>query len=37
MRAAGMEVPEQSLRGSSYMAEAGVNYQLRQTARGALT
>ena len=27
MRAAGMEVPEQSLRGSSYMAEAGVNYQ----------
>ena len=27
MRAAGMEVPEQSLRGSSYMAEAGLNYQ----------
>lgn len=27
MRAAGMEVPEQSLRGSSYMAEAGINYQ----------
>ena len=26
MRAAGMEVPEQSLRGSSYMAEAGLNY-----------
>lgn len=27
MRAAGMEVPEQSLCGSSYMAEAGLNYQ----------
>ena len=27
MRAAGIEVPEQSLRGSSYMAEAGLNYQ----------
>lgn len=27
MRAAGMEVPEQSLRGSSCMAEAGLNYQ----------
>ena len=27
MRAAGMDVPEQSLRGSSYMAEAGLNYQ----------
>lgn len=27
MRATGMEVPEQSLRGSSYMAEAGLNYQ----------
>ena len=27
MRAAGMEVPEQSLHGSSYMAEAGLNYQ----------
>ena len=27
MRAAGMDAPEQSLKGSSYMAEAGVNYK----------
>ena len=27
MRAAGLDAPEQSLKGSSYMAEAGVNYK----------
>lgn len=27
MRAAGLEAPQQSLKGSSYMAEAGVNYK----------
>lgn len=37
MRAAGMKAPTRSLQGSSVMAEIGLNYQLRSTARGILT